>query len=125
MANPKPNQNNLAPRFSENNQPKRKAGRPKGSKNKNNFIRDLVEKNFTGGVEGYVTNLLEEIAEIDNIVKRVDAYTKLMPYIAPQLKAIDASIALDDKTGGINIIYHKASDVAKDKPSDKPDVEIK
>lgn len=118
MANANPDKQGLKPKFSKVNQPK-KRGRKPGIPNRNHMIRDIIEKYCNGGIEGYVKNLLSLIEQIEDIPKRVEAFTKLMPYFAPQLKAVDATLSMDDTSGQITIVYNTIN-----KPT-KPDIEIK
>ncbi|GAF84037.1 unnamed protein product [marine sediment metagenome] len=56
-------------------------GRPKGSKNKNNYVREEIQKWF----DENIGDLLEAIAGMEESEK-VKYATALLPYIVPKLK---------------------------------------
>ena len=116
--NKNPNQSGLLPPISKDNQPAGR-GRPAGSPNKNNLVRAYVEDNFPGGFNGYLENLINTINLIDDPAKRAHQYTAILPYMAPTLKSLDASISIDPNDNKLTIIY---STVEPKKV--KPDVDV-
>ena len=120
--NKNPNTSGLAARMTTDNQPA-KRGRPTGSLNKNNLVRAWVDNNFPGGFEGYLDNLIQTINLIEDPAKRAHQFTAIMPYMAPTLKSLDASISIDPNDSKLTIIYSTSSSPSKPKP-DILDAEI-
>ena len=88
-------------------------GRPKGAPNKNNLVRSWIEQNYKGGIGGYVENILKTIDEVSDPKSKASLLVQLLAYIAPQLKAVDTTLAVDPSSGLITIVYNPTE--SKDK----------
>jgi len=111
--NKNPDRSGLKPPMTSDTQPA-KRGRKAGIPNKNNLIRQVVETTHPNGFHGFVVDLLQDIANIKDDAKRVDATIKILPYIAPQLKATDINISANER-GSITIVYGQVMDEDEDK----------
>lgn len=116
--NLKPNQSGLKPNRATNPADKAGPGRPKGSPNKNNLVRNWIELYYEGGVGGYIETILDTIDQVKEPKEKGRLLIQLLAYIAPQLKSVDTTIALDNDNK-LTIVY---STVEPKKI--KPDVDV-